>query len=481
MPLRQHDPLRIAFVSAEFAPIAKVGGLGAASAGLVAALRSAGVDVDVIIPDYNHHPLDHEVVEQLNMPAWAGRAHARHGVDAVAGPVTLINVGGIERDHPYVDTATGEGWGDNDHRFFAFAAAAAELISLDPPDVVHVNDWHASAVTAFIDPTLPSVLTIHNIAHQGHADRSWLDKFGPRAGAFDRDGALNPLAGAIQLADAVVAVSHSYAREILEPEMGCGLSDLLRSKGDSLVGIRNGIVRDTWDPVDSRHLAAPFSELDLSGKAACRQALLRTAGLENSRGPVIGMVSRLDHQKGIDIALALAPMLNALPARLVLHGSGSPSLAEHARQIAAHHSSSLTVLDGYSDATAQMIMAGSDLVLIPSRFEPCGLTQMQAMSYGAIPVVTNVGGLRDTVIDLDHDKRRGTGFVAGRSDTASVTETLCRAVRGWQNPDRRARAQRRGMTSDWSWDRPAANHIEIYRDLTSRSRSRARHHQKDIA
>ncbi len=211
--------MRVLFVAAEFAPIVKVGGLGEASAGLVGALRSAGVDVDVVIPDYDGRPLQNEVREPLAVPAWAGPATARHGLVDDAGPITLIDVPGIGRPHPYVDSSTGESWPDNDRRFFAFAAAVAELVALDPPDVIHLNDWHTSAVTAFIDPTLPTVLTLHNVAHQGRMDRSWLRQLGSRAADFEHDGHVNALAGGIRLADAVVGsadVAPSTKTQLLE-------------------------------------------------------------------------------------------------------------------------------------------------------------------------------------------------------------------------------------------------------------------------
>ncbi len=458
-------PRRVVFVSAEFAPVVKVGGLGEASAGLVQALRAEGIIVDVIIPDDHNQILDREVHEPLGVPSWAGPASARHGTYENSGPITLVKVPGIGRPHPYIQPATGEGWHDNDYRFLAFAAAVAELIALDPPDIVHLNDWHTSAVPAFLRPRVPTVLTVHNIAHQGQTGLGWLERLGPLAMAYEHLGQLNPLAGAIRLTDAVVAVSTTYAQEILQPKSGHGLHDVLKTKGDRLLGIRNGIARKDWDPMGDRSLPAPFSKRDLSGKKQCRRELLSEVGLQSRAGPVIGMVARLDHQKGIDIALSLASVLNSLPARLILHGSGNPGLADHARRVAAAHSSSLTVIDGYRDETAHQIMAGSDLVLVPSRFEPCGLTQMQAMSYGTMPVVTNVGGLRDTVIDLTKNNRHGTGFVAHRPDTESVSEALCRAVHAWQNPDRRARAQRRGMSTDWSWSGPAGEYIELYQDL----------------
>jgi len=448
--------------------VVKVGGLGEAAAGLVNALRSAGVIVDVIVPDYDGQPLQGEVREPLAVPGWVGPALARHGVVGGAGEVTLVNVPGIRRAHPYVNPATGQGWPDNAHRFFAFSAAVAQLLALDPPDVVHLNDWHTAGVLAFAEPSLPSVLTIHNIAHQGWSNLGWLDPLGSRAASFERDGQVNALAGGIRLAGTVVAVSPSYANEILHTDTGCGLSDLLAAKHDSFVGIRNGIAHGEWNPRADRHLSTPFNFEDLSGKRVARQRLLEETGLEARGGPVIGMVSRLDTQKGIDIALSIADVLNSLPARLILHGSGSPSIARQAREVAGNHSASLKVLDGYRDDTAHRIMAGSDLVLIPSRFEPCGLTQMQAMTYGTIPVVTDVGGLRDTVIDLDRNSRRGTGFIADWADPASVTDALCRAVRGWRNPQRRASAQRRGMTTDWSWAGPATQYVDVYHDVIAR-------------
>ncbi len=454
------------FVTAEFSPVVKVGGLGEACAGLVSALRDLGVEMHVVLPDYGRHPMDHEVGERLGVPPWVGEAFVRHG--RVRGVnVTMVDVGGIERPHPYVDPDTGEGWEDNDHRFFAFCAAVAELIALDRPDVVHLNDWHAAGVAAFTEDLPPTVLTLHNAAHQGWADPGWQALMGSRGPWFDHLGMTNALVGGIRAADAVVAVSPSYARELLRPETSHGLTRELEAKGDRLTGILNGIAPAEWDPANDPHLAAPFDASDLSGKAICRTALLQMVGLETHPSPVIGMVARLDHQKGVDLALSLAGMLHAMPARLVIHGSGSPSLARLARRTAGAHGDRMSVIDGYDDATAHRIIAGSDLGLVPSRFEPCGLTQMQAMSYGTIPVVTGVGGLVDTVVDLDGDRRRGTGFVADRADTRALTDALRRAVRGWRDPRRRRRVQHRGMTRDWSWADPARRYRRIYRRVLS--------------
>jgi len=476
-PVENHDrlssSLRVAFVTAEFDPIMKVGGLGEASAGLVSALRANNVEVEVIMPDYGEVALENEQSCVIDTLHWVKGATARYGHVAGAGNVTLINVSGMRRPHPYCDPDTGTGWADNDSRFVGFSCAVASLMkqgapwSAPNPDVVHLNDWHTAPVISYLDPTQRTALTLHNVAHQGHINHGWLDALGPRSAAYETHDYVNSLAGGIKLADALVAVSPNYAREICEPENGHGLDELFRLRGDDLVGIRNGISNHTWNPMADAHLDASFNMGDLSGKRKCRRALLHKAGLRDSNTPVIGMVARLDSQKGVDIALSMASRLPAVPARLVLHGSGSPEIANIARQAANRHSGSVSVIEGYSDETAHQIMAGSDIALIPSRFEPCGLTQMQAMSYGTIPVVTDVGGLRDTVVDSDNDPHRGTGFVAAAPESEAVGRTLCRAVQGWRNPNRRSRMQQQGMGTDWSWDGPAKSYISVYEKICS--------------
>lgn len=458
--------MHVVFAAAELAPLVKVGGLAEAATGLVRALRAAGHTVEVVVPDYGTAATGVVAEEELAVPAWAGPARAATGYVPEVGPVTFVDVPGIRRHHPYVHLATGQGWADNDRRFFAFSAAVAALATARGADVVHLNDWHTAAALAFAgrESRPATVLTIHNLAHQGWADQGWLAAFGERAAAFDHDGACNPLAGAIRLADAIVAVSPTYAGEILTPALGEGLHGELAARADALVGIRNGIDTARWCPATDELLPANFTAKDLSGREICQKELRRMFGLEPNDGPLVGLVARLTAQKGVDLALGLAPLLETLPAQLVIIGDGDPALAAQARAVAERHPGTVAV-GAYSDYAAHLVAGGADLMLVPSRFEPCGLTQMEAMAYGAIPVVTGVGGLADTVVDADRCPTSGTGFVAASAEPAPLIDALHRAHRAWRSNRRRVAIQRRGMTADWSWRKPAQAYAELYEAL----------------
>ena len=461
--------MKILFATAELSPIARVGGLAEAAAGLTSALSRAGHDVEVVLPDYDGRRLDAESSEHLDVPDWAAPAHARRGHDASGRAITLVDVPGIARPHPYLDLATGEGYADNDVRFFAFSAAVAALARSRQPDIVHLNDWHTSlalglGLTTDAGRRLPTVLTIHTIGYQGHAAAHWLERVSARD-AFEWYGGINPLAGAITLADRVIAVSPSYASEIVTPEFGVGLDERLAARGDHLVGIRNGIDTDVWDPAADGHIAVPYTAAKPEGKAACREALCRELGWPDADGVIIGMVTRLADQKGVDLALDAARFLPELPGRLVLLGAGSRQLADDAHALAAESGGRVYFREGYDDAFGHRIFAGADLFLMPSRFEPCGLAQMQAMAYGTIPVTTAVGGLRDTVLDDDRARGEGNGFVSRSVDAAGIADALHRAARATRHAARRRAIQRRGMSVDWSWRDPAADHIALYREL----------------
>lgn len=457
--------MNVLFASAEFAPLIRVGGLAEATAGLVSELRIQGVDVDVVLPDYFDTPLESETVVRLDVPRWAGKVVARSGVAPGAGLVTLVNGPGIRKTHPYVNTR-GEAWPDNPDRFFAFSAAVAALVVERDPDLVHLNDWHTALTLAFLQADVPSVLTIHTLGYQGWTSGGWLDRLGDRSAHFDLNGGTNPMAGAIALADRLVAVSPNYADEIRRPETGAGLHELLKARGSDLVGIRNGIDTSIWDPETDQTIAARYSVDDMAGKAVSRTALLDEVGWAESDAPIVGVVSRLVEQKGIDFVLDVSRFARTMPIRLIMLGSGERWIAAEASSAASEQPESFVFRDGYDGDLAHRIFAGSDLFLMPSRFEPCGLAQMQAMAYGTIPVVTGVGGLKDTVRDADDDERHGTGFVSDRADTSGVVDALHRAVRAWYDPAERSAIQQRGMRSDWSWSHPAQAHIELYEQIT---------------
>ncbi len=450
---------RILFVTAELRPLVSVGGLGEASAGLVEGLRKRGHHVDVVIPDYGGWVLEGERRWPLDVPDWAGPATARHGIHERAGEIIVIDAPGLARPNPYVD-GDGQGWPDNTRRFAAFSAAAANLVADRAPDLVHLNDWHTGLVPAFLPEPVPLVLTIHNLAHQGWAPVEWVHRLPRERHQYVHDQAMNPLAGAIRTAELIVAVSPTYAAEIRSGE-GMGLDGPLADRATAVIGIRNGIDVGTWNPACDLHLPEPFGPDDFSGKRAARRLLLSRLGWPDDPQPIIAMVTRMVEQKGVDVALDGARYLPGIGARLAILGTGDRLLTDRARAAADAHPDRVWFADGYDVELSHLLFAGSDLLLMPSRFEPCGLSQMQAMAYGTIPVVTGVGGLADTVVDADRH-RGGNGFVAVSNDLAGMVDALHRAVHAWTQGPRRRILMRRGMSIDWSWEGPAGELSQAY-------------------
>ncbi len=458
--------MRVLFATAELAPLVKVGGLADFSSGLVGALRSNGVDVDIVLPDYGDLPfVPADDRQQLRTPEWASPATVRRGT--LGGvEVSLVAVPGMARPHLYLD-GDGQGWPDNERRFLAFSMAVAAWVTITSPDVIHLNDWHTGATLGFLDDPPPSVLTIHNLAYQGTTGGEWLEWFVRRPDAYHRGGDTNPLAGAITLADRVITVSPTFAAESLQPETGFGLDELLEARGEAFTGILNGIDTGFWNPATDPHLDQHYDIESFDRKRELCRGLVAELGWAPSEEPLIGMVTRLTDQKGVDLALEATSILDDVGARMVLLGSGERSLANAARLVASESGDRFTFRDGYDEGLAHRIFGGSDLYLMPSRFEPSGLTQMQAMRYGSIPVVTDVGGLHDTVTDADRVPTEGTGFVADEVSGPAVRDALERAVAGWRTPSRRTEIIRRGMSRDWSWDAPADLYNEVYREIMS--------------
>ena len=460
--------MQIVFATAELAPYVKVGGLADAAAGLVHALRDRGIGVEVVLPDYGGLPFEAIHEDRLDLPGWAGEALAVSGVLAGGEAATLIRAPSLARPHPYMDEF-GVGWEDNDYRFFVFSAAVAVLTDQRQPDLIHVNDWHTSAALGFVERPLPSVLTIHNLAYQGHADGWWLDHFSHRPEAFEWWGGTNPLTGGIALADRVVTVSPTFAQEVLRPQTGFGVHEALAARGKDFVGILNGIETDVWDPSDDPHLPITYDAKSVSRKRQVGRALAEEVGWGESADPIIGMVTRLTDQKGVDVALDATAVLPEIGARMVVLGSGDRWLADAARDVESLIPDRFVFRDGYDEGLSHRIFGGSDLYLMPSRFEPGGLTQMQAMRYGSIPIVTDVGGLHDTVVDADADPDEGTGFVAEEVSAEAVADAMRRAVTAWRSTRRRGAIRARGMDRDWSWTGPASEYAALYSTVVEES------------
>ncbi len=461
--------MRVLFASAELAPLARVGGLAEAASGLVRALRDTEVDIIPVLPDYTGTHLADESSWDLPMPPWAGPTRARRGQADGVGDVILVDFPGIARPHPYVDPATNEPWPDNDSRFVTFAAAVAALTEQLDPDVLHLNDWHTSSSLGFLADAPPTVLTIHTLGYQGIADASWLSRWPIEPWRFAWYDVANPLVGAIRSADAIIAVSPNYAREILRPETGMGMHDELARRGDALVGIRNGIDTSVWNPHTDTTLPATYSFTTAkAGKKASRAALLERAGWTDDDRLLISVVSRLVDQKGMDLVAGLVPYLDGIGARIFLLGSGTPEITRDIRAAAdARPDLFHAETDSYDEPLAHLLFAGADAFCMPSRFEPCGLAQMQAMAYGTPTIATAVGGLVDTIVDFDADPNNGTGFLTISNDLAGLVDATHRAARAIGSTSRRRAMQKRGMGADWSWQGPARQHIKLYERVQS--------------
>ncbi len=460
----------VVFATAEIAPLARVGGLAEAASGLVRALQRTDVTVTVVLPDYGDIELDEVSSWALDLPEWCRPARARRGSAGGFDDVILIDRPGLARPHPYVEPSTGEGWPDNDWRFMCFSAGVADVARTLDPDVLHLNDWHTSAALGFLPTPPPTVLTIHTLGYQGICDSSWLTRLPFESWRFAWFDGCNPLLGAIRSADRIIAVSPNYAKEIVEPVGGMGLHEELARRGDALVGIRNGIDVGSWNPRTDPHIPINYGLEEIEGgKQAARLALSEEFGWNISGDVLLGVVSRLVDQKGVDLIAGLAPYLAGMKARMVLLGSGQANLVELVERAASDSKGRIAaVTDRYDEPLAHRIFAGSDLLIMPSRCEPCGLAQMQAMAYGTPAVATRVGGLVDTVIDVDRHRSTGTGFLTETNDLPGLVDATHRAIRSTRLASRRRLVQRRAMEIDWSWDGPADQHIEVYEAAIAR-------------
>jgi starch synthase len=451
--------MKVLFVTPECAPLTKTGGLGDVSAALPAALRALGIDVRVLLPGYP------QVLDGI------GAARERSRLAAMGHDLRVLEADGFfvldcpplyRRDGgPYQDGA-GRDWPDNPLRFGALCQAAAMLAGEWGADVLHGNDWPAGLAPVFLEKKMPSVFTIHNLAFQGNVDAGWVAKLGLAPGVYSMEGAefhgqLSFLKAGLAYADAITTVSPTYAREIQTAELGCGMDGLLRHRAAALTGILNGIDTDIWDPEKDRLIASPYGNASLEKKALNKAALQSRLGLEPRQDvPLFGVVSRLTHQKGVDLLAAAAPELVAMPAQLAVLGAGSP---DDEKLFLDLKEKSIGVAIGFDEALAHLIEAGADFFLMPSRFEPCGLNQMYSQRYGTPPVARATGGLADTIADGE------TGFLFESAEAGALIAAARRAAALWRDEPRRLAMQRAGMARDFGWARSARRYAELYARL----------------
>ena len=494
--------LRVLSVASEVFPLVKTGGLADVTGALPGALEPEGVVVRTLIPGYpavtgaigNARPV-HRVADLFGGPAqvlWARAA----GLDLLVldAPHLYARAG-----NPYLGP-DGRDWPDNALRFAALALEAAEIgggaIDGYRPDVVHAHDWQAGLAPAYLHyrggarsgcdrggarpdddrgGVRPgTVMTVHNLGFSGKSPAGLLARLGLPQAAYAIDGVefygtISLLKAGLQFADRITTVSPTYAAEILTPEAGMGFDGLLRARADVLSGILNGIDTTIWDPASDTSIAARFDRATLGRRAANKAALQARMGLaRDPDAPLFAVVSRLTLQKGLDLLLNCLPVLRGLGAQLALLGSGEPEIEIGFQAQAAAAPGWIGCVISYDEALAHGIQAGADALLVPSRFEPCGLTQMCALRYGAVPVVARVGGLADTVIDAN-PAALAAGVATGVQFAPVTAEMLAVALRRtvalYRDPSAWRTMQENGMSADVSWRGPARRYAALYREL----------------
>src|SRR5581483_8822084 len=389
---------------------------------------------------------------------------------------------------PY-GAANGRDWPDNWRRFAALGRAAADLVSGVVPnwhfDLLHAHDWHAGMAPAYLrfapgpKTHTPSVMTIHNIAFQGRFDRSVFDYLGLPPGSYGIDGVeyyggVGFLKAGLVSANAITTVSPGYAAEIREPSFGMGLEGLLQSRAGVTTGIVNGIDPTIWNPHADSALAARYDVSSLANRTANKAAIETGFGLDHSDGPLFTVISRLTLQKGMDILADQLDLLVSLGGRLALLGTGEQALEARFRAAASRHHGKIGVAIGYDENLSHLLQGGADAILIPSRFEPCGLTQLYGLAYGCVPVAMRTGGLGDTIIDANEAAVASgvaTGVLFDDLSADPLEQALRRAIALYAQPDVWRRMQQQGMAADFSWRRSGARYANLYNSLVASGRN----------
>jgi starch synthase len=486
--------MKVLFVSAEFYPLAKTGGLADVSAALPNALGAKGVDARVLLPGYPAalaSALGKQVAADLGDFYGIGRTRLIAARSPDTGlPIWLIECPAMyHRAGDLYQDPSGTDWPDNALRFGLLcrvaAAIAGKRVDIEwVPDVVHGNDWHAGLAAALIAAEgnagqRPATLfTIHNMAFQGVFPRDSLVRlelpeymFSPDG--FEYYGQVSFLKAGIRYSDRLTAVSPTYAREILSPEYGFGLEGLLRNRAGALEGILNGIDHHVWSPSADDDLPAHYDRDDLGPKGLCKAVVQRELGLEVAASrPLISFVSRLTWQKMADLLPEVVPSLVERGAQFALVGEGETNIETNLESLRDRFPGSIYIGIGYDERAEHRLHAASDILLAPARFEPCGLSQMYAMRYAALPVVRRTGGLADSVVNTDEQTLSAgtaTGFSFDEATPAGMLSAVDRAIALYRQPLAWRHVQLRAMTEDFGWDRSAGRYLALYREMTGKS------------
>lgn len=482
--------MKVLFATSEIAPLIKTGGLADVSGALPAALRAIGVDVRVLVPGYpavmSHLTQHNEVAAFRHLPGFPdSRLLAGEMENGV--PLLVLDCAVLyQREGGPYNAPQGHDWHDNLQRFGLLSKVAAVLGSpgspLDwQPDVVNCNDWQTGLAPAYLRFAhgAPSVMTIHNLAFQGIFPPSALHDLHLPTSSFgiaglEYYGNLSFLKAGLFYADHITTVSPSYAREIQQEALGFGMQGLLTTRQADLTGILNGIDTEEWNPAKDKFIAKTYSAARMTGKAENKRALQAQMGLEqNPDIPLLGVVSRFTYQKGLDLLLEIAPGLMEMPVQLAMLGSGEPQMQHTARELAARYPGKIGVHLGFSEALSHLIEAGSDMFVMPSRFEPCGLNQFYSQRYGTPPIVHATGGLADSVIDCSEETlANGTasGFVFSGMFAGNLYTTIQRAVETYRQPKQWKTLRKLCMGKDFSWETSAAAYLDVFEKVVQQRR-----------
>lgn len=479
---REMPQMNVLSVTSELFPLIKTGGLADVTGSLPKALTSAGIETTTLLPGY---PV---VMDRLNgavplmvfedlLGERASLLHARiEDLDLfiLDAPTLFDRPGG-----PYVD-ADGNDHADNWKRFAALSRAAADIAAGAlpgwKPDLVHTHDWQSALTSVYMREMgcdVPVVITIHNLAFQGQYGADRLPEIGLPQSTYSTHcleyfGDISYLKGGLQTADAITTVSPTYAREILTPRFGMGLDGVLNERVMALRGIVNGIDLDIWNPSTDPHLPRNYDATSLKRKRENRGVLLERFGLEQGDGPVFSAVTRLTWQKGMDMFAETADEVLHNGGKVIVFGKGDVDIQQALMRTAARFPGRMAVHVGYDEPTAHLIHGGSDAIVQPSRFEPCGLTQLYALRYGCVPVVSRTGGLSETIIDANDaamSARVATGFQFHPVNTDGLRLALRRALDTYSDTRNWARLQNQGMKTRFSWERSAEKYAAIYTNL----------------
>ena len=480
--------MRVLHVGAEIFPLVKTGGLADVLGALPQALIGQGADVRLLLPGL---PAIADAVLHQKIVAEIGPSFGAARITLRLGQMPYSHVPAYVIDAPFLyrrpgspyQASDGSEWPDNAQRFALLGWVGAHLASgeLDPtwqPELLHAHDWHAAMACAYLAAHPPAsaatVFTVHNLAYQGLFPSGDFPLLGLSSRFMASTGLeyhqqVSFMKAGLKFAQRVTTVSPTYAREIGTHEFGFGLDGVIRGRGADVSGVLNGVDGAVWDPATDAGIAARYSAVQLAGKARCKQALQAELGLApRADAPVFGVVSRLTSQKGLDLVLGALPGLLRRGGQLALQGAGDAALEAAFLAAAKAHPGEVAVRIGYDEALAHRLIAGADAILVPSRFEPCGLTQLYGLRYGTLPVVRRVGGLADTVVDASDDALqadRATGFTFDAATPAALDAALQRASTLYAQPERWRRLMARAMAQDFSWDGAAQKYVALYRDL----------------